>query len=127
MIRLAKRENVYCKISGMATEADWNNWSTDDLKPYFDVVLSAFGPKRLMFGSDWPVLTLAGGYKRWVAAFRSLIGELSVHEQSSICQETATAAYRLQRTVKNLTQDELRTSAQVQRKGGIRTSTESGS
>lgn len=94
---LAKRENVYCKVSGMATEGDWNNWTTDDLKPYFEVVLSAFSPKRLMFGSDWPVLTLAGGYKRWVEAFRSLLGELSADEQSSIFQETAIAAYKLER------------------------------
>jgi L-fuconolactonase len=105
MSQLAKRENVYCKVSGMATEADWNNWTEDDLKPYFDVVLLAFGPKRLMFGSDWPVLTLAGGYQRWMAAFRSLIGELSAYEQASICQETATAAYRLQRTMKSLTRE----------------------
>ena len=60
---LARRENLYCKVSGMATEADWNAWTADDLRPYFDAFLTAFGPKRLMFGSDWPVLTLAGGYK----------------------------------------------------------------
>jgi L-fuconolactonase len=105
MSQLAKRENVYCKVSGMATEADWNTWTTDDVKPYFDVVLSAFGPKRLMFGSDWPVLTLAGGYKRWMAAFRSLIGELSAQEQSSICEGTAIAAYKLQRTTTDLVRE----------------------
>lgn len=92
---LAKRHNVYCKISGMATEADWNNWSPDTLRPYFDVVLSAFGPKRLMFGSDWPVLTLAGNYKTWMDTFRSFVRELSRDEQESLCRSTAVAAYRL--------------------------------
>ncbi len=92
---LAKRENVYCKVSGMATEADWKTWTTDLLRPYFDVVLSAFGPKRLMFGSDWPVLTLAGNYKTWMNTFRSFVCELSPDEQESIYRGTASAAYRL--------------------------------
>jgi L-fuconolactonase len=65
MQQLAKRENVYCKVSGMANEAEWSHWTANDLQPYFDVVLAAFGPKRLMFGSDWPVVTVAGGYKKW--------------------------------------------------------------
>lgn len=92
---LAKRENVYCKISGMATEAEWKTWTPDILRPYFDVVLSAFGPKRLMFGSDWPVLTLAGDYKTWMNTFRSFIGQLSPDEQESICQGTAIEAYQI--------------------------------
>jgi L-fuconolactonase len=92
---LAKRENVFCKISGMVTEADWTAWTAADLRPYFDIVLSAFGPKRLMFGSDWPVLTLAGGYKTWIDTFRSFIAELSSDEQESICQSSAIAAYGL--------------------------------
>lgn len=92
---LAKRENVYCKVSGMTTEADWNTWSPDILRPYFDVVLSAFGTKRLMFGSDWPVLTLAGPYKTWMNTFRSFVCELSPDEQESLWRGTAIAAYRL--------------------------------
>lgn len=95
MADLAKRENVYCKISGMATEADWKAWTAETLRPYFDVVLSAFGPGRLMFGSDWPVLTVAGGYQTWVNTFRSFISELSTDEQESICRGTAISAYRL--------------------------------
>ena len=89
MQELARRENVYCKVSGMATEADWSAWTADDLRPYFDAVLSAFGPKRLMFGSDWPVLTLAGGYKTWMDTFRSFIAELSVDEQEGMRRGTA--------------------------------------
>ena len=61
--------NVFCKLSGMVTEADWGNWTADDLKPYVQAALDAFGPERLMFGSDWPVCELAGTYeevmRRW--------------------------------------------------------------
>ena len=92
---LARRENVYCKLSGMATEADWSAWSVSQLRPYYDVVLSAFGPSRLMFGSDWPVLTLAGTYKTWTETFRGLIAGLSSDEQENICRRTAQRAYRL--------------------------------
>ncbi len=95
MVELAKRENVYCKISGMATEADWKTWTAANLRPYFDVALSAFGPKRLMFGSDWPVLTVAGEYKIWTDTFRSFISELSPDEQETVCRGTAMTAYRL--------------------------------
>lgn len=92
---LARRENVYCKVSGMATEADWDRWTPEQLRPYFDTVLAAFGPGRLMFGSDWPVLTLAATYRRWVDTFLSFISELSAAEQRDICQQTAIRAYNL--------------------------------
>ncbi|MFM8471317.1 MAG: amidohydrolase family protein, partial [Limisphaerales bacterium] len=59
---LAKAPNVWCKTSGMVTEAKWNGWQPEDFHPYLDVVFEAFGTGRLMFGSDWPVCTLAGGY-----------------------------------------------------------------
>ena len=95
IIELAKRENVFCKVSGMATEADWKTWNTESLRPYFDVVLAAFGARRLMFGSDWPVLNLAGGYGKWMSAFRSLIAELSLDEQEQISRSTAITAYGL--------------------------------
>ncbi len=92
---LAKRQNVYCKLSGMVTEAGWNTWKQEDLVPYFETVLSVFGPHRLMFGSDWPVLTLASSYKRWTDTIRSLISELTAEEQAMICGGSAIAAYRL--------------------------------
>jgi len=95
MHELARRENVYCKVSGMATEANWEHWTKEELRPYFDVVLSAFGPKRMMFGSDWPVVTMAGGTTKWMSAFLSFIHELSGDEQRAICRETAIAAYAL--------------------------------
>jgi L-fuconolactonase len=93
---LAKRDNVYCKLSGMVTEARWNSWTRDDLVPFFEIVLSAFGPKRLMFGSDWPVLTLASSYKKWSDTVRFLIGALSADEQELVSSGSAIEAYRLQ-------------------------------
>ncbi len=62
--QLAKYENVYCKLSGMVTEASWRNWKYEDFIPYLDIVFEAFGPERLMIGSDWPVCTLAGTYRK---------------------------------------------------------------
>ena len=93
---LAKREHVYCKISGMLTEADWKRWTPEELKPYFDTVLSAFLPARLMFGTDWPVLTLASDYATWAHMFRQAIAELSAMEKERISEGTAVEAYRLQ-------------------------------
>jgi L-fuconolactonase len=92
---LARRDNVYCKISGMVTEADWSTWTEADLRPYVDVVLGAFGPGRLMAGSDWPVCLLASTYRRWVDTLQALIGDLSVSEQDRILGGTATEVYRL--------------------------------
>ena len=92
---LSRRENVYCKLSGMATEANWKNWSQNDLAPYFDTILHAFGPRRLMFGSDWPVILLASEYKHWVDVVRSRITELSTSEQDAIMGGTAKLAYSL--------------------------------
>jgi L-fuconolactonase len=92
---LARRENVYCKLSGMATEAEWKGWTESDLRPYFDTVLAAFGPKRLMFGSDWPVIQVACSYQRWADTVRSWIAELSRAEELSIMSGTAKTAYSL--------------------------------
>jgi L-fuconolactonase len=92
---LARRENVCCKLSGMATEADWRQWTESDLRPYFDITLDAFGPKRLMFGSDWPVILVACDYKRWAQMVRSWISEMSAAEQAFIMGGTAKLAYSL--------------------------------
>ena len=62
MGELAKSPNVFCKLSGMVTEADWRNWKPEDMTPYLDIALSCFGPERLMIGSDWPVCTVAASY-----------------------------------------------------------------
>jgi len=92
---LARRQNVYCKISGMVTEADWDTWSDEGLSPYFDTVLEAFTPKRLMFGSDWPVVTLASSYRRWIGTVRVAIAQLSADERDWILAKAAIKAYRL--------------------------------
>ena len=92
---LAKRPNVTCKVSGMATEADWTGWTSQQLKPYFDVVLEAFGPKRLMFGSDWPVCLAATGYKRWVDTVREWAKPLGEDERERLMGGTAIEAYGL--------------------------------
>lgn len=60
---IAAIDNVYCKLSGMVTEADWKHWKLDDFKIYIDTVVESFGPERIMFGSDWPVCLVAGEYK----------------------------------------------------------------
>ena len=92
---LARRPNVYCKISGMVTEANWQNWSDEALRPYIENVLDAFTPKRLMFGSDWPVVTLASTYKRWMETVQSAIAQLSATEREWILSRTAIEAYGL--------------------------------
>lgn len=92
---LARRPHVYCKISGMCTEADWQTWTPQQLRPYFDVVLESFGPRRLMFGSDWPVCLLACEYQRWVQTIRDWVAPLSKHEQERIWGETVIEAYNL--------------------------------
>jgi L-fuconolactonase len=95
IVELAQRENVYCKISGMVTEASWTEWKPDDLKPYFDIVLAAFGARRLMFGSDWPVLLLASSYTLWADSVRSFVSDLSSAEQDRIMGGTAIDVYNL--------------------------------
>jgi L-fuconolactonase len=65
MRRLGANRNVWCKVSGLATEASWSEWSLEGLRPYLDTVLEAFGPERLMWGSDWPVCLYASSYERW--------------------------------------------------------------
>jgi L-fuconolactonase len=92
---LGRRENVFCKLSGMVTEADWTNWQPADLQPYFDVVLEAFGPKRLMAGSDWPVCLLAASYSRWWTTLQGLLRPLSTAEQDLIFGGVANSVYSL--------------------------------
>jgi L-fucono-1,5-lactonase len=92
---LARRANVYCKISGMVTEADWHTWSSEGLSPYIETALETFTPKRLMFGSDWPLVTLASTYQRWIGTVRSAIAQLSATEREWILERTAIEAYGL--------------------------------
>jgi L-fuconolactonase len=95
---LARRENVFCKLSGMVTEADWARWRPRHLQPYFDVVLEAFGPQRLMAGSDWPVCLLAATHQNWFSTLREFISTLSGVEQDMILGGVATHVYSLSET-----------------------------
>lgn len=92
---LAAFSNVYCKLSGMVTEADPTAWTAADLRPYADHILATFGADRIMFGGDWPVVTLAASYRRWFETALSFIDELSAAEQSKILRENAIRFYRL--------------------------------
>jgi len=92
---LAALPNTHCKLSGLVTEADWKTWSTQDLRPYTDVALDAFGPDRLMFGTDWPVCTLAASYGEVAAATGELTDGLSAAERAEVFEGTATRVYGL--------------------------------
>lgn len=95
LTELARRENVFCKLSGVVTEASWQSWTEADLDPYLQIALTAFGPERVIFGSDWPVILLGSSYKRWVDVLQRCISHLSEYEQERIFGKTATEVYRL--------------------------------
>jgi L-fuconolactonase len=93
--RLAAFPNVYCKASGLVTEADWQRWLPADLRSYLDIVFEAFGPERIMFGSDWPVCTLAGTYAEVADVLYDYVKNLSEHEQAAVWGGTAWKFYGL--------------------------------
>ena len=95
MFDMAKRENVYCKLSGMATEANWQSWTKEDLWPYIEIALEAFGPARMMLGSDWPVARLAVEYGDWINLCRESISSFSETERALVEGGVATQAYDL--------------------------------
>ena len=95
MYEMAKRENVFCKLSGITTEANWSEWKKEELIPYMEVALDAFGPSRMMFGSDWPVARLAIEYGPWVEICREFISTLSGDEQNLIEGNVASKVYGL--------------------------------
>ena len=89
----AQCDNLFCKLSGMVTEADWQHWKPADLKPYVEIALEAFGPERCMFGSDWPVCELAGTYQQVFDALKECVNSLSESEQEQIFCKTAQKFY----------------------------------
>jgi len=91
--KLAAFPNVFCKLSGLVTEADIRSWTPQQLRPYMETVIDAFGPDRVMFGSDWPVCTCATTYARWRGVVGDFIASLSEHEQAQIMGGTALKAY----------------------------------
>lgn len=92
---IAKAQNVWCKISGMVTEADWKNWTPDVLKPYLDIIFENFSTDKLMFGSDWPVLNVASDYAGVVKTLEDYMAELAVQNQNKIWHENAASFYKL--------------------------------
>jgi L-fuconolactonase len=95
MRELGQRENVWCKVSGMVTEADWSGWSVETLRPYLDVVVEAFGVGRLMVGSDWPVCLVACEYGRWFEMLRDYFAGFSEAEREAVFGGTALEVYGL--------------------------------
>ena len=92
---LAKRENVSCKISGMVTEADYKLWTEEQLNPYFETILEAFGSSRLLFGSDWPVCLVATNYSNWLELVKKTISNFSKEEQDFILYKNAQRIYNI--------------------------------
>lgn len=96
MRAIAKYPNVYCKVSGLVTEANWRAWTEKDFRPYLDVVCESFGAKRLMFGSDWPVCLLASNYSRVKQLIENFLQNFSSLEREQIFGGTATHFYGLE-------------------------------
>jgi len=92
---LAENPNVYCKVSGLVTEADLQNWNLDRLRPYFDYALEQFGTDRLVFGGDWPVLNLASSYQEWINTVMILCKGFSEEDLNKIFNENASRFYGL--------------------------------
>jgi len=92
---IAQHGHVYCKLSGMVTEADWDHWQPAEFRYYMEHVLEVFGSKRLLFGSDWPVCLLAADYRQVVELADQVIGRLTSDEQELIWHKNAVEFYRL--------------------------------
>lgn len=95
IMALGQRANVYAKVSGLVTEADWHTWQPADLKPYLQTALDAFGPDRLMFGSDWPVCLLAARYEDVLRVAEDFFASLSAEEQNKVFGLNAIQFYQL--------------------------------
>jgi len=92
---LARYSNLYCKLSGLVTEANWNAWQTDDLRPFIETALESFGTDRMMFGSDYPVCLLAASYDRVLESFQEILKSLSAADRDKIFRQNAEKFYRL--------------------------------
>jgi L-fuconolactonase len=93
---LGLQANVSCKLSGLVTEADWTHWRVEDLKPYVDFALEVFGPRRMMFGSDWPVCLLAASYDQVLGVAQSMLAELGEEDRCKIFGANAIEFYGIE-------------------------------
>ncbi len=92
---LAVFPNVFCKLSGLVTEADWHHWKAEDITPYLDVAFESFGPQRLMIGSDWPVCTVAASYARVMGVVKEYLGRHPVQVREAVLGENAQRFWKL--------------------------------
>jgi len=92
---LASLENVVCKISGAVTEADHDDWTCDQVLPYLEFAMEVFGPERIMFGGDWPVLRLAASYPDWIKLARRSATQMNEDDQKKMFRSNAVRVYRL--------------------------------
>lgn len=92
---VAQNENVFCKISGMVTEADWKNWKQEDFAPYLDIVVESFGTKRIMYGSDWPVCLVSASYDEMLSIVKEYFARFSENEQQLLFGGNAVKFYNL--------------------------------
>lgn len=92
---VAENQNVFCKLSGLITEARWNQWNEEDLYPYFDSVFDYFGTDRILFGSDWPVILLSGNYLKWKNLLKKYMNQFSSQENQKVFRENAIEFYNL--------------------------------
>ncbi|HMT96533.1 MAG TPA: amidohydrolase family protein [Ferruginibacter sp.] len=95
MQTIAENKNVYCKLSGLLTEAKWNQWQPEDFYPYLDIVFEAFGTERILFGSDWPVILLSGEYRQWKNLVEFYLQKFSTSEQQNVMGNNAIKFYNL--------------------------------
>ena len=95
MAEISKRKNIYCKLSGLITEAKWNEWNEKDFYPYLDVVFECFGTDRIVFGSDWPVMLLSGNYKGWKTLLQNYMTGFSTLEKEKVFTQNAIDFYKL--------------------------------
>jgi L-fuconolactonase len=95
MAEISKRKNIYCKLSGLITEAKWNEWDEKDLYPYLDVVFECFGTDRVVFGSDWPVMLLSGNYSGWKKLVENYMKDFPPNEKEKVFKQNAIDFYNL--------------------------------
>lgn len=95
MREISKHENIFCKISGLITEANWNTWHENDFYPYLDTVFEFFGTERLLFGSDWPVMLLSGNYQKWKSLIEKYMKQFPGEERQKVFHDNAVKFYNL--------------------------------
>jgi L-fuconolactonase len=92
---IAKQQNLFCKISGLATEANWNHWNENELIPYLDIIVENFGTNRIMFGSDWPVCLVATSYERWLNFLKTYFSNFTKNERTNFFYNNCKSFYQI--------------------------------